>query len=78
MSRLIGSASSFSGLFNERVVAALLRLIAEIIKVDELRDSCFLALDTLRTLPPPVLSSVAQSLMAGLSKVFLENASRVR
>ncbi|GAA5877623.1 hypothetical protein JCM3774_005361 [Rhodotorula dairenensis] len=78
MSRLIGSASSFSGLFNERVVASLLRLIAEIIKVDELRDSCFLALDILRTLPPPVLSSVAQSLMAGLSKVFLENASRVR
>lgn len=78
LSRLIASASSFSGLFNERVVAALLRLIAEVIKIDELRDSCFLALDTLRSLPPPILSSVAQPLMAGLSKVFLENASRVQ
>ncbi|GAA5972950.1 hypothetical protein JCM8115_005875 [Rhodotorula mucilaginosa] len=78
LSRLIASASSFSSLFNERVVAALLRLIAEVIKIDELRDSCFLALDTLRSLPPPILSSVAQPLMAGLSKVFLENASRVQ
>lgn len=78
LSRLIASASSFSSLFNERVVAALLRLIAEVIKIDQLRDSCFLALDTLRSLPPPILSSVAQPLMAGLSKVFLENASRVQ
>ncbi|GAA6025135.1 hypothetical protein JCM8202_005730 [Rhodotorula sphaerocarpa] len=78
LSRLIGSASSFSSLFNERVVAALLNLIGEVIKVDDLRDSCFLALDALRSLPPAILSSVAQSLMSGLSKVFLENASRVQ
>ncbi|POY71606.1 hypothetical protein BMF94_5391 [Rhodotorula taiwanensis] len=78
LSRLIGSASSFSSLFNERVVAALLGLIGEVIKVDDLRDSAFLALDALRSLPPAILSSVAQALMAGLSKVFLENASRVQ
>ncbi|BGP04186.1 GDP/GTP exchange factor for ARF [Rhodotorula toruloides] len=77
LSRLIAHANSFSSLFNERVVAALLRLIAEVIKIDELRDSCFLALDMLRSLSPPVLSSVAEPLMAGLSRVFLENAARV-
>lgn len=78
MSRLIAHANSFSSLFNERVVASLLRLIAEVVKIDELRDSCFLALDTLRSLSPPVLSSVAEPLMAGLSRVFLENAARVQ
>ncbi|GEM12705.1 sec7 domain-containing protein [Rhodotorula toruloides] len=77
LSRLIAHANSFSSLFNERVVAALLHLIVEVIKIDELRDSCFLALDTLRSLSPPVLSSVAEPLMAGLSRVFLENAARV-
>ncbi|GAA6008572.1 Sec7 domain-containing protein [Rhodotorula paludigena] len=77
LSRLLASANSFSSLFNERVVASLLRLVAEVIKSDELRDSCFLALDMLRSLSPAVLSSVAEPLMAGLSRVFTENASRV-
>ncbi|GAA5913880.1 hypothetical protein JCM8208_004987 [Rhodotorula glutinis] len=77
LQRLLASANSFSSLFNERVVASLLRLVAEVIKSDELRDSCFLALDMLRSLSPAVLSSVAEPLMAGLSRVFLENAARV-
>ena len=78
LQRLLASANSFSSLFNERVVASLLRLVAEVIKSDELRDSCFLALDMLRSLSPAVLSSVAEPLMAGLSRVFLENAARVQ
>ncbi|BGP44136.1 GDP/GTP exchange factor for ARF [Rhodotorula kratochvilovae] len=77
LQRLLASANSFSSLFNERVVASLLRLVAEVIKSDELRDSCFLALDMLRSLSPAVLGSVAEPLMAGLSRVFLENAARV-
>lgn len=77
LSRLLASASCFSSLFNERVVASLLRLIAVVITEDELRDSTFLALDMLRSLAPAVLSSVAEPLMAGLSKLFLENADRV-
>ncbi|GAA5939550.1 hypothetical protein JCM3775_004858 [Rhodotorula graminis] len=77
LQRLLASANSFSSLFNERVVASLLRLVAEVIKSDELRDSCFLALDMLRSLSPAVLSSVAEPLMAGLSRVILENAARV-
>ncbi|GAA5889769.1 hypothetical protein JCM6882_004317 [Rhodosporidiobolus microsporus] len=77
LSRLLASSNSFSSLFNERVVASLLRLVAEVIKVDELRDSTFLALDMLRSLSPAVLSSVAEPLMAGLSRVFVENAGRV-
>ena len=77
LSRLLASASSFSSLFNERVVASLLRLVTVVIKHDELRDSTFLALDTLRSLAPPVLSSVAEPLMAGLSKLFNENADRI-
>ncbi|BGP21002.1 GDP/GTP exchange factor for ARF [Rhodosporidiobolus nylandii] len=77
LSKLLASSNSFSSLFNERVVASLLRHVAEVIKVDELRDSTFLALDMLRSLSPAVLSSVAEPLMAGLSKVFLENAGRV-
>ncbi|CEQ40773.1 SPOSA6832_02437, partial [Sporobolomyces salmonicolor] len=77
VSKLLGSANSFSSLFNERVVASLLRLVAEVIKVDELRDSAFLALDMLRSLSVPVLSTVAEPLMAGLSRVFVENADRI-
>jgi brefeldin A-resistance guanine nucleotide exchange factor 1 len=77
LSKLVAAASSFSSLFNERVVASLLRLAVVVIKQDELRDSTFLALDMLRSLPPPVLGSVAESLMAGLSKLFLENADRI-
>ena len=78
LSRLLASANSFSSLFNERVVASLLRLLAEVIKVDELRDSTFLALDTLRSLSPPVLATVAEPLMAGLSKLFIENSERIQ
>ncbi|GAA6035516.1 hypothetical protein JCM8097_000294 [Rhodosporidiobolus ruineniae] len=77
LSKLLAASNSFSSLFNERVVASLLRLVAEVIKVDELRDSTFLALDMLRALSPAVLSSVAEPLMAGLSRVFAENASRL-
>ncbi|GAA5869908.1 hypothetical protein JCM16303_001838 [Sporobolomyces ruberrimus] len=78
LSRLLSSANSFSSLFNERVVASLLRLLNEVIKVDELRDSTFLALDTLRSLSPPVLATVAEPLMAGLSKLFVENTDRIQ
>ncbi|GAA5880201.1 hypothetical protein JCM8547_006589 [Rhodosporidiobolus lusitaniae] len=77
LSRLLASANSFSSLFNERVVASLLRLVAEVIQVDELRDSSFLALDMLRSLSPAVLNSVAEPLMAGLSRVFINNAGRI-
>ncbi|GAA5978631.1 hypothetical protein JCM5350_002459 [Sporobolomyces pararoseus] len=78
LSRLLSSANSFSSLFNERVVASLLRLLTEVIKVDELRDSTFLALDTLRSLSPTVLATVAEPLMAGLSKLFVENTDRIQ
>ncbi|GAA5913201.1 Arf family guanine nucleotide exchange factor GEA2 [Sporobolomyces salmoneus] len=78
LSRLLSSANSFSSLFNERVVASLLRLLTEVIKADELRDSTFLALDTLRSLSPPVLATVAEPLMAGLSKLFVENTDRIQ
>ena len=78
LSRLLASANSFSSLFNERVVASLLRLLTEVIKVDELRDSTFLALDTLRSLSPSVLSTVAEPLMAGLSRLFVENSNRIQ
>ncbi|GAA6005362.1 hypothetical protein JCM11491_002672 [Sporobolomyces phaffii] len=78
LSRLLSSANSFSSLFNERVVASLLRLLTEVIKVDELRDSTFLALDALRSLSPPVLATVAEPLMAGLAKLFTENTSRIQ
>ncbi|GAA6009496.1 hypothetical protein JCM10207_003803 [Rhodosporidiobolus poonsookiae] len=78
LSRLLASSNSFSSLFNERVVASLLRLVAEVIKFDDLRDSTFLALDMLRALSPNVLGSVAEPLMSGLSKVFVENAARVQ
>jgi brefeldin A-resistance guanine nucleotide exchange factor 1 len=78
LSKLLASANSFSSLFNERVVASLLRLVAEVIQVDELRDSTFLALDMLRSLSPAVLSSVAEPLMAGLSRVFVNNADRIQ
>ncbi|GAA5882904.1 hypothetical protein JCM1840_000744 [Sporobolomyces johnsonii] len=77
VSKLLASANSFSSLFNERVVVCLLRLVAEVIKVDELRDSTFLALDMLRSLSGPVLSTVAEPLMAGLSRVFVENVDRI-
>lgn len=46
--------------------------------MDELRDSTFLALDTLRSLSPPVLATVAEPLMAGLSKLFIENSERIQ
>lgn len=78
LGRLLSSAGSFSSLFNERVVASLLRLAVVVIKEDELRDSTFLALDMLRSLTPPVLSSVAEPLMTGLSKLFIENADRIQ
>ena len=47
------------------------------IQEDELRDSTFLALDMLRSLSPAVLASVAEPLMRGLTKVFVENAGRI-
>lgn len=77
LSKLLASASSFSSLFNERVVASFLRLAAVVIRDDELRDSVFLGLDMLRSLPPPVLASVAEPLMAGLARLFAEGADRV-
>jgi brefeldin A-resistance guanine nucleotide exchange factor 1 len=76
--KVLGSANSFSSLFNERVVASLLRLALLVIKHDDLRDSTFLALDSLRSLSPPVLASVAEPLMAGLSTLFIENADRIK
>lgn len=75
---LLASANNFSSLFNERVVASLLRLVIIVIKLDDLRDSAFLALDMLRSLSPTVLASVAEPLMAGLSKLFIENAHRLQ
>ena len=45
---------------------------------EELRDSTFLALDMLRSLSPAVLSSVAEPLMRGLTKVFVENAGQIQ
>jgi brefeldin A-resistance guanine nucleotide exchange factor 1 len=48
-----------------------------VVKQDELRDSTFLALDMLRGLAPGVLSSVAEPLMTGLSRLFIENADRI-
>lgn len=78
LSKLLASANSFSSLFNERVVASTLHLVAIVIKEDDLRDSTFLALDMLRSLSPAVLSSVAEPLMRGLSKVFVENAARIQ
>ncbi|KAK4697919.1 golgi-specific brefeldin A-resistance guanine nucleotide exchange factor 1, partial [Phenoliferia sp. Uapishka_3] len=78
LSKLLAAANSFSSLFNERVVASLLRLVAIVIQEKELRDSTFLALDMLRSLSPPVLSSVAEPLMRGLTKVFDENASAIQ
>lgn len=78
LSKLLSNANSFSSLFNERVVASLLRLATVVIRQDELRDSTFLALDMLRSLSPAVLSSVAEPLMTGLAKVFVENADRIQ
>ncbi|KAM0791993.1 hypothetical protein ACM66B_007105 [Microbotryomycetes sp. NB124-2] len=77
LSKLLSAAASFSSLFNERVVASLLRLAAIVIRENELRDSTFLALDMLRSLPPPVLSSVAEPLMAGMARLFAEGADRI-
>lgn len=78
LSRLLASASSFSGLFIERVVAALVRLLAVVIRHEQLRDSTFIALDILRSLPSTVLSSVAEPLMAGLSVLVTENAGQIK
>ncbi|SGY37639.1 BQ5605_C003g01849 [Microbotryum silenes-dioicae] len=77
MSKLLSAANSFSSLFNERVVAALLRLCAVVVAEDELRDSTFLAIDMLRSLSPAVLASVAESLMVGLARLFHESADRI-
>lgn len=78
LTKVLASANSYSSLFNERVVAALLRLLVVVIQYDELRDSTFLALDMLRSLSPAVLASVAEPLMEGLSKLFVENAGQIR
>ncbi|SCV67937.1 BQ2448_58 [Microbotryum intermedium] len=78
LSKLLAAANSFSSLFNERVVAALLRLCAVVVTEDELRDSTFLAIDMLRSLSPAVLASVAESLMAGLARLFHESADRIQ
>ncbi|KAK4046649.1 GDP/GTP exchange factor for ARF [Microbotryomycetes sp. JL201] len=77
LSKLLSAASSFSSLFNERVVASVLRLAAIVIREEELRDSTFLALDMLRSLPQPILASVAEPLMAGMARLFAEGADRV-
>ncbi|KAK4052248.1 GDP/GTP exchange factor for ARF [Microbotryomycetes sp. JL221] len=77
LTKLLSAASSFSILFNERVVASVLKLSSIVIKQDELRDSTFLALDMLRSLPPPVLASVAEPLMAGMARLFAEGADRI-
>lgn len=76
-SKLLAAAASFSSLFVERVVAALLRLVFVVMQRDELKDSTLLALDILRSLPPTVLSSVAEPLMLGLSRVLIVNISRI-
>jgi brefeldin A-resistance guanine nucleotide exchange factor 1 len=78
LGKVLASANNFSSLFNERVVASLLRLVVIVIKLDDLRDSAFLALDMLRSLSPTVLASVAEPLMTGLSKLFVENAHRLQ
>ncbi len=77
LTKLVAAANSFSSLLNERVVASLLKLAVVVVKQDELRDSTFLALDMLRGLAPGVLSSVAEPLMTGLSRLFIENADRI-
>jgi len=77
LTRLVSAANSFSSLLNERVVASLLKLAVVVVKQDDLRDSTFLALDMLRGLSPAVLGSVAEPLMTGLSRLFIENADRI-
>lgn len=76
--KVLAAANSFSSLFNERVVAALLRLCLVVIQYDELRASVFVALDLLQGLSPVVLASVAEPLMEGLSKLVVENAGCIR
>ena len=77
LGKLAGAATSFSSLLNERVVAALTRMCAVAVQSDDLRDSVFVALDTLRGLPPPVLASVAEPLMLGLARFMQERAARL-
>ena len=45
---------------------------------DEMRDQVFLALDALRTLPKPFLTSLSEQTAGGVSRILVDNPKAIR
>ncbi|KAK7440220.1 GDP/GTP exchange factor for ARF [Stygiomarasmius scandens] len=66
LSALLSSASQYSVLLIERAVVSLLRLCQILAQKPSLRDQIYLSLDLLSGLPPAIVNSVAEQIIAGV------------
>ncbi|KAF9518905.1 hypothetical protein BS47DRAFT_1379647 [Hydnum rufescens UP504] len=73
ISGLLSSAVRFSVLLIERTVVGLLRIALILAAKPSLRDQLYIALDLLGSLPPVIVSAVAEQLTAGIALIIKQH-----
>ncbi|TFK54814.1 Sec7-domain-containing protein [Heliocybe sulcata] len=78
ISALLSAASQYSVLLIERAVVGLLRLCLLLAGKSSLRDQIYVSIDLLGGLPPNVLNSVGEQVVAGLDFIFKKHQDIAR
>ncbi|KAI0646905.1 Sec7-domain-containing protein [Trametes meyenii] len=78
LSALLSTPTQYSVLLIERAVVALLRLCPLLAEREILHDQIYLSFDILARLPPSVANSVAEQVVAGLTRILQRHRNIVR